>query len=151
MSGIFGDFGVTIYPSVTAANKALGTFAAADCYGLKRDYSPKRVQIENDLSGSLWANGAEAPILRWRSRGWQFAVCWEGDYSGQGNIAEAKSLMRLLDRYLLPASSGYMVTSLGADNTNTRAAWLDDRAVVETSGLYLQWGVPLASAMRRWQ
>ena len=149
--GMFGSFGVTLYSSSLAAKSALAHYIYDDCYDLKRGYAPSQVYIGSGVSGELWNDHKGGPILRWRRNGWRFAACSTGDPTGSDSVAEAKSLMMLVERYPLPALSGYMVASRGADNQNTRAAWLDDRAIVKTWALVPSWGVPLASAMSKWR
>lgn len=148
MNGMYGSFGVTEYSSSLAAKSTYERFVYDDCYDVKRDYAPSKVLIENRLSGELWNDHNGAPVLRWRFHGWRFSAC---SATGAESIEEARSLMALVRVSPLPSLSGYMVTSRGADNQNTRAAWLDDRSIVTTWALIPQWGVPLTSEMRKWR
>jgi hypothetical protein len=149
LSNMFGGFGAYVYPSPDIANRAFQKLVSEDCYNWVSDYTPREIQVAKGVTGWVW--GTRVPVVRWRYHGWSLAICWEGDNtSSSGAIAAAKDLMNRIDRYPLPAPTGYMVESLGADNMNTRAVWLDDHTVVNTWGIVPDYGVPLASEMRKW-
>jgi hypothetical protein len=146
---LFGNYGAYVYPSTGDADRAFFRLMAEDCYWWTEVYAPRPVDLGNGVAGLVW--GRHVPILRWQYHGWRFAICWEGDdESSSGAIAAAKDLMSMVDRYPLPFKAGYMIESEGADNRNTQAAWVDDRTLIRTWGMFPDYGVPLTSAMRKW-
>lgn len=148
----FGDFGVTVYRSVTDARRTFENLAALDCAGVKRSRAPETIAIREDVSGHLWVDDMYQPMLRWRYRGWRFALCWiAGDLNGEETVGEARSLLKQLDQYPPPSSTGYMAVFVKGDDIDTQAAWLDHQSIVQSSSVDPLWGIRLASAMRRWR
>jgi hypothetical protein len=114
------------------------------------EFKPRHVPIDAGLSGQLWAKKGEWQLLLWDYHGWRFGRCELYDASGHYGPLNARNIIYVAKTRGLPAPHGVVFNDVGADSAPLIAEWVDGRVLITVVGKMPDFGMQIATAMRRW-